>query len=68
VKIIVAVSEDAESADAVLRLAEAHAEVIRPCLGLHPIPHGTSVTREMLEEVRQASPPDSCTQRLDCMD
>lgn len=50
---IVAVSEDGASAEAVLRLAEAYPSVVRPCVGLHPIPRGTILARDMLDQVRR---------------
>lgn len=52
---IVAVSEDGASAEAVLRLAEAYPSVVRPCVGLHPIPRGTILARDMLDQVRSVA-------------
>jgi TatD DNase family protein len=53
VRTLIAVSENRESAEAVLSLAQRYPALIRPCIGLHPTPRGGTVTREQMEEVRR---------------
>ena len=46
-------SEDLQSAQAVLDLSTKYSSIVKPCAGAHPLPGGKqSVTRDQLEEIR----------------